>query len=385
MTISARKATLWLLLGLLFALALGAATAQANRQLLTDEVLITTEDPQFLAPPPEGQIEGACGIAVSPLNGDLYVSDYYHHLVDVFSSGGGYKSQFSAGISPEGPCQLAFDSTGALYANLWHESVMRLKPTKLVFDEGNSTGVAVDSADNVYVNDRTQIAVYESTGGAPIQEIGAGNLQDAYGLAVFAGRVYVADAATETVKVFEPAVSLSVPQATISPPGGFSSLVDATVAIDPTNGHLIVVDNLQPGFEHPKGAIVEFASNGAFLGQLKATVVHGEPSGVAIDAAGNLLVTSGNSEGANAFEFGPYTESGPEGVEAPSEEPASSSAGESGAAATAAVAPAIVAATVTSGAQPRSAARAAARRRAARKRARIRARRRAHRLAAQQR
>lgn len=321
MRVFAKRGCLLLLCGLLFALALGVSAAQANRQLLTDEVLITTEDPQFLAPPPEGQIEGACGIAVSPLNGDLYVSDYYHHMVDVFSSGGTYKSQLSAGISPEGPCQLAFDSTGALYANLWHESVMRLKPTKLVFDEANSTGVAVDASGKVYVNDRTHIAVYESTGGAPIQEIGVGNLQDAYGLAVFAGRVYVADAATKTVKVFEPAVSLSTPQATIGPPGGFNSLLDATVAIDPTNGHLIVIDNLQPGYEHPKGAIVEFGSNGAFLGQLKATVIHGEPSGVAIDAAGNLYVTSGNSEGANAFGFGPYSESGPEGVEAAADVP----------------------------------------------------------------
>jgi hypothetical protein len=382
---SARKAVLWPLLGLLLVFLLGPAPAQANRQLEKESALSTNEDPKVFQPPPEGQIEGACGIAVSPTTGDLYVSDYYHHVVDVFNSvSGAYKSQFAVN-QLNGVCQLAFDSTGNLYANEWHERVLRLKTTTKVFDEAESTGVAVDSTGQVYVNDRTQISVYEPSGGVAIQEIGIGNLQDAYGLAVFAGRVYVPDAATKTVKVFEPAVSLSTPQATIAPPGGFKSLVDATVAVDPTNGHVIVIDNLQPGFEHPKAAIDEFGSNGAFLGQLKKTVIDGEPSGVAISAAGTLYVTSGNSEKANALKFGPYTESGPEAVETPPEAPESLGGVESGTS-TAAVAPAIVAPAVTSASQARSTARAAARRRTARKSARLRARhRREQRLAAQRR
>jgi hypothetical protein len=362
MKAQARTGTL-LLLCLISTLAL-AAPAQANRALITEEALSTKPGPPPV-PPPEAQIEGACGIAISP-EGDLYVSDYYHHAVDVFSSAGVYRDQLA--VNPlDGVCQLAFDSSGNLYANEWHESVMRLKPAKLVFDEAESTGVAVDTTGKVYANDRTQVAVYEPSGGLPVQLIGAGGaLTDAYGLAVFGGRVYVPDAATKTVEVFEPSVNLLNPTATISPPGGFNSLTDAAVAVDPTNGHVLVLDNLQPGYEHPKAAIDEFSSAGTFLGQLKHTVIDGEPSGIAVDPAGKLYVTSGNDELSNVFAFGAYTESGPEGVEMAPEEPPPSGAGESAAAATAS--PALAAPTATPTVSDRSTS-LALRRRRARKRA----------------
>jgi len=314
-------------LGVLLAVALGASSAQANRALITEEAVSTKEDPKQPTPPPEGQIEGACGVSIGP-DGNIYVSDYYHRAVDVFGSAGDFKSQIPAATPPEGSCQLAFDSKGALYANLWHESVVRLKPTFQLFDEANSTGVAVDSSGDVYVNDRTYVAVYEPSG-ALAEVIGAGgSLKDAYGLAVFAGRVYVPDAFDHTVKVFEPSLGPLEPIDTIT---GFNSLVDGEVAIDPTNGHILVLDNLQPGYEHPKAAIKEFDSKGAFLGQLKETVIDGEPSGLAIDpTTGNLYATSGNSEEANVFAFGPYTEGGPEALEAAPEAPASPGAANSG-------------------------------------------------------
>jgi hypothetical protein len=296
------------------------APAQAYRNLITEELLETSEEKHI--PPVEGQIEGACGIAIAP-NGTLYVSDYYHSVVDVFSSSGGYISQFA--VSPlDGVCQLAFDSAGTLYANEWHESVMRLKPSLQVFDEDSSTGVAVDGDGDVYVNDRTRVAVYAPSG-APVEEFGGGSLEDAYGLAVSGGRVYVPDAATATVKVFEPSKPVDL-VGTIAPPGGFTSLVDASVAVDPTNDHVLVLDNLQPGFEHPKGAIDEFAADGTFLGQLSETVIDAGPSGVAVDGTGKLLVTSGNSEKANVFAFGPYTAS-PTATAPPAEPPAPSVAG----------------------------------------------------------
>jgi hypothetical protein len=305
----------------LFMAACLPAPAQAHRSLITKALLETRENEQI--PPPEGQIEGACGIAVAP-NGNLYVSDYYHSLVDVFSPSGGYIFQFA--VNPlDGVCQLAFDSAGTLYANEWHESVMRLKPSLQVFDEDSSTGVAVDGAGNVYANDRTRIVVYAPSG-ALIEEFGGGSLEDAYGLAVSGDRVYVPDAATGTVKVFEPSKPVDLVGA-IAPSGGFTSLVDASVAVDPTNGHVLVLDNLQPGFEHPKGAIDEFAADGTFLGQLSETVIDAGPSGIAVDGTGKLLVTSGNSEKANVFAFGPYTASPPSATDSPAEPPGASVAG----------------------------------------------------------
>ncbi len=329
----ARTWPLWgcLLWVLLLALG-GAAPAQADRSLISETAVKTRfclrcppppPDLEFL-PPPEGQIEGACGVAVA--GSDIYVSDYYHRDVHVFPGGAYLSTIKDVAPAPEGPCGLAAGPGDALYANIWHQRVVRLKPTFQTFDTGHSTGVAVDGAGNVYVNDRTYVAVYEPSGapvldgGEPLK-IGLGSLGDGFGVAVDSGRVYVPDAADGTVKVYEPATDPLVPADVIDgaavPGGGFVSLVDASVAVDPTNGHLLVVDNLKPGYEHPQAAVYEFDSTGAFLGQLPeaaaepeipAGPIHGEPSGIAVDPTnGVLYVTDGNSEGSNVFAYGPYT------------------------------------------------------------------------------
>ena len=301
------------------ALALGlASSAQANRALIGIDPVDGTETPA-------GQIEDACGVA-SDSDGGLFVSDYYHGVVDVFDSGG-YQSQIAVGASPEGPCQLALASSGALYANDYHQDVIRLSPSPMVFDDASSTGVALDAAGDVYADDRTYAAAYQPSGapllfeGQPLQ-IGLDPGADYYGLAVSAfpatkGEVYLADAADNTVKAFDPAHPAS-PSAVISgPPGGFHSLTDAAVAIDPTNGHLLVADDPQPGFEHPEAAIDEFDASGAFLGQLQEKIIDAQPTGLAFDGSGDLDVTSGNSEGARVLLFGHYSAAGPAEALAP--------------------------------------------------------------------
>jgi hypothetical protein len=301
---------------------LTASPAQAARSLISEEAVLGKQTPA-------GQIEGACGVAVAP-GGQIYASDYYHRVVDVFGSGGGYQFQVSAGTAPRGPCGLAAGPGGALYVNYYHQGVARLLPTAASFDQGSSTGVAVDSAGNVYANDRTHVAAYTPSAeplmveGEPLR-IGLGTLDDAYGLAVssFAatkGSVYVADAADDVIKVYEPAIDAENPSDVIdgstTPEGSFSSLVDAALAVDPTNGHLLVADNLQPGFAHPQAAIYEFGAGGTFLGKLGKAVIDAEPPGLALDATGNLYATSGNDEEARVFSFGPYEES-PAPLQAP--------------------------------------------------------------------
>jgi DNA-binding beta-propeller fold protein YncE len=298
-------------------LGVGAPTAEAGRALLSEAALDTA-----LAPP-EGQLEGPCGLAVSP-SGSLYLADYYHRVVDRFqfptaASRGGYSSQILLlGTNPvfgvntlDAVCSLAFDAAGNLYGNDWHEGVVRLTGGEEVIDAGESTGVAVDPSDNrLYVDDRTYVAEYElpfSTDEEPSATIGLGSLGEGYGLAASGGRVYVADAADETVKVFEPGTPASAPVATLG--GQFNSLVDASLAIDPSNGHLLVVDNRQPGFEHPKSAVLEFASapgGYAYLGTLPGAPVDGGPSGIAVAADGSTVVTDGNSELGNVFLYSPY-------------------------------------------------------------------------------
>lgn len=332
---------------LLLGCTVGVGQALAERAQLVREVggektkeWLSTKERERI-PPPEGEIEGACGLAISPGPGsNLFVSDYYHRRVDVFSLSGEYESQLvPPGANPvfgvntlDGVCGLAFDSAGDLFADELHQRVLRLQPSEQVVDPSGSTeashestGVAVDGAGNVYVDDRTYVAVYKApveAGEGPIEKIGfgTGTLKDAYGVAVFDGRVYVPDAASDSVEVYEPAVDPLNPVAKIT--HGFVSLVNAAVAVDPTNGHLLVVDNLQPGFEHPRAAIDEFDSTGAFLGRLPGEPIDGEPSGLAVDpGTGRLFVTSGNSEKANVLAYGPFTESAssatPPAVEAP--------------------------------------------------------------------
>ncbi|HEU4707519.1 MAG TPA: NHL repeat-containing protein [Solirubrobacterales bacterium] len=339
-------------------LVIGAAPARAYRPLLSEAFLQTTyckhcgpPPPGLPAPPTEGQLEDPCGLAVAPGSGSLYVADYYHRAVDVFAGSGAYQSQIALPGGPisgiginelDGVCGLAIDSAGNLYANEWHQAVVRLRPTEFTLDSGESTGVAVDAAGDVFVDDRTHVAKYAApveAGDPPVATIGLGTLGEGYGLAVSAdgARVYVADAASNTVKVYEPFISPTAPQATIS--HGFSSLVDSALAIDPTlepalPEHLLVLDNLQPGYEHPEAAVDEFEAPGAghpgsyaFVGQVRgpvgAPIVDGQPSGMAVDGAGNLFVTDGNGELGNAFEFGPDPPGGPEPAAAPTTSQAS--------------------------------------------------------------
>jgi DNA-binding beta-propeller fold protein YncE len=316
MRLRARTRGIWF--GAVCALALGlvAAPAQGFRALVSPEVLDVHPGSALIppSPPPDGQVEGACGIAVQ--GASIYVSEYYRSRVDVFGTSGVYSSQVAAPNPLDGVCGLSFaPGGGALYANEWHEGVVRILPSVKYFDSGHeSTGVAVNGAGNVYVVNRTYVAVYQPSGapvldeGQPL-EIGHGSLGDAYGIAIAGGRVYVADAASNRVEVFEPAVDPDAPVASID--HDFTSLADGALAVDPTNGNLLVLDNHQPGFERPEAAIEEFAADGTFLGEVNGNVdiVHGEPSGLTVDGGGNLYVTTGNGEGSNVVRFGPYVES----------------------------------------------------------------------------
>jgi DNA-binding beta-propeller fold protein YncE len=281
--------------------ALTTGSAQAARSLLAKNVVKSEETPK-------GQIEGACGVAVTSER--IFVSSYYAHAVVTFNSSGSFISSQTP-VADNGPCGLAVSAGGDLYANVFHERVLGL-PLQVLFDEAESTGVAVDQASgDVYVNDRTYVAAYTSTGILIDSQIGLGTLGDGYGVAAAGGRVYVPDAADRTVKVYEPALDKVNPVQIITgsatPQNGFKSLVDAAIAIDPTNGHVLVLDNLQPNFEQPQGAVDEFSETGVFLGQL-TQFIDAEPSGLAFDGTGNLFLTSGNGEKATVLKFGPYAE-----------------------------------------------------------------------------
>jgi len=306
-------------------------------------------------PPPAGFLDGPCGLAVDPIDGlttKLYLSDYYHRSVDVLQvlktptgASVGYQSQpltaFS-GLANEhtgkldDPCGLALDSLGTLYVNNYHRNVVRYPAplslgTGTVIDSGdpadpyaNPTGVAVDPLTNaVYVDDRTYIAAYDATGNPlPTAKIGAGILLDGHGIAVSgfpgsvehptptAGDVYVPDAASETVRVFD-STDGSAKASITGPPGGFGSLVDSAVAVDNASGEIYVLDTMGPQFsENPEATVYVFAPDGTYEGRLKHNVINGAPSGLAVDNTGGsqqsfVYVTSGNGELAGVYGYPP--------------------------------------------------------------------------------
>lgn len=215
------RAAVWTLVGaLVVGLAFGALGASAYRQPLVREGSPKGEEDWLpakeVAHAPEGQIEGACGLALSPLAETLDVSDYYHRAIHFFSPAGVFVKSLSLSGGDPPPaeinernaiCGLAADSADRLYGNEFHQAVVRL-PGEEAIDPGPSTGVAVDSADNVYVDDRTYVAVYDAPvapGEEAAEKIGLGSLGDGYGIAVDSttGRIYVPDESDETVKVFK--------------------------------------------------------------------------------------------------------------------------------------------------------------------------------------
>jgi DNA-binding beta-propeller fold protein YncE len=267
-------------------------------------------------------IEDSCGVAVDS-GGTIYMSDYYHHAVKIIQPGEkvpfGVAGEFSGIGGSNGPCGLAVDFNDNLYVNNWHGAVTTISGD--LVDKGPATGVATDpDTADLYVTHRHSIAVYKAPvdpGDTPEFEIGSeATLGDAYGVAVSSfgatdGYVYVADAATDTVKVFDSATPAAPPIAEIdgaaTPQGGFVSLVDSSLALDQSNGHLLVADNIQPNFTHPAAVVDEFNPAGHYRGQLQHALVHAEPVGIAVNEApfspigenqGEIYVTSGN--GSNA-------------------------------------------------------------------------------------
>lgn len=276
-------------------------------------------------PPPIGVIDGPCGAAVDSA-GHFYISDYYHDAVDVWDHEGsvlngryvqyyyepekrpsdgsqGFLSQISPVDAIDGPCGLALDGENNVYVNDYHRRVLKYGTGTIIAGQGvdsaHPTGVAVDPATGtVYVDDRTYIAVYEADG-TPVMDgpnplrIGVGSLEDGYGVAYSTypgteGELYVPDAATNTVKIYDPSVDKANPVDEIdgsnTPLGHFVSLRDATVAIDRVSGEVYVVDDLQPlHTETPEAIIHVFGAAGNYEGHLPEKFVDALPVGLAVD------------------------------------------------------------------------------------------------------
>jgi sugar lactone lactonase YvrE len=318
---------------------LASLALSAPAQGATDPIFVFTPTPPPPPappnPPPTGSFYGPCGLGVDA-SARLYVSDYYHHAVDVYS-GQSYITQLAGEDPTDGPCGLALDASGHLYVNNFHRNVAKFNPqpafgTGALFPQPAEdlahhlpTGVAVNTeSGNVYVDNRTYVSVNDTSGnpvldgeGHPLK-IGVGNLQDGYGVAVSqfsgtAGRLYVPDAGTNTVKVYDPTVSKTTPVAELKDPFNkpFVSLQDSAIAVDRVTGTIYFADDRQPqDTERPQAEIFSYTPANSYAGHLKYNVFDARPPGLAVDNSnavtqGTVYVTSGNTSPASIYAYGP--------------------------------------------------------------------------------
>ena len=308
---------------------------------------------------PSGGFWDACGVALDS-QGDLYVSNYFNDAVDVFNTEDKYRTEIANEDPTNGPCGLSVDSASDIFVNNWRHEVVKFTPLSSppglgtpyhaagVIDPGPATAVKFDpTTDRIYVDDGSYVAAYEPSG-APVEvggrplRIGEGTLREGYGLAVSdypetEGEIYVPDAATDTVKVYDPTVDLSDPVKVIDGSGTprnrftyLGNLGESEAAIDPTDGHLFVLDEVGHGLsEEPEIVVYEFNAEGDYRGQILAPptfitkpfgyltfhrMTEARPSGIAIGSYVDksleiaykdaVYVSGGYSEGSGIWIFG---------------------------------------------------------------------------------
>lgn len=189
------------------------------------------------------------GVAINPTNGDVYVSDGAHNLIDEFNDAGEYVGEIADPHLTQ-PNGLAFSSTGELYvANssfFGGEDVVKFDAKAKasfvsVLDSNSASDVAVDPSTNrvyVYRSSEGQIAEYDSAGNllttfANEQAVQLGSLA----VSGSTGKVYlIVFRENSEVFIYSPAVT--IPDVTT----GVATSVqetDATLngSLDPDAGH----------------------------------------------------------------------------------------------------------------------------------------------------
>ncbi len=190
-------------------------------------------------PAPNAPLEEPDGVAVDPVNGDVYVSNSRPGLVDVFSPSGVFLSQFPVG---SGLGALAFNSTGSDLYVIAGEEAKEYEPSGSfvrVVDAGpEASVVAVDpSTNDVYVVHRGPngaVSVYEETLLGPIGLSGfETKIEVPFGIAVDGAThtVFVSSYSGGVVEAWE---SVTLPDVVTGPPKNLTpTSVTLTGTINP--------------------------------------------------------------------------------------------------------------------------------------------------------
>lgn len=154
-----------------------------------NRVEMFTTDGAYLGSFGTAQLNQPRGIAVDRTQGKVYVADEVNNRIDVYNSAGAYLSSFGSAGSGAGhfqsPCSVAVDSQGNIYvgeillggANRVQKFdsaggyVSTLDPTASGTPFGQISGLAVNSADELYVADISNSRVMEfSSGGTFVRQ-----------------------------------------------------------------------------------------------------------------------------------------------------------------------------------------------------------------------
>jgi hypothetical protein len=180
---------------------------------------------------PSGGFSFPCGVAVDQTNANLFVSDQNNNRIWIFDSSGAYLARI-ADSALNGPCGLAFSSTGDLYVRNANDGEVnrfaRKGATEFEFgstfyapgdngtpdDPGDdlnaATDVAVDTTtDHVYVDRGDRISEYDSSG-SPVSTFGQDTLGgSSAGIAIDTTAFTLYASAGNRIATFGPLVTLA--------------------------------------------------------------------------------------------------------------------------------------------------------------------------------
>ena len=175
------------------------------------------------------------GVAISPLNGDIYVADRFNHRVQVFDSSRTYKTTIGTGSSGSlnyqfnEPHGVTVDSSGNVYVADRHNHRVQIFNSSHIYQRTVGTtgtcdwgfnylcapaSVTVDAASRLYVTEQwnNRVQVFDAAG-AYLTSIGGswgsgtGELRNPSGVALDnAGNVYVTDRTNHRIQKFAPGV-----------------------------------------------------------------------------------------------------------------------------------------------------------------------------------